>query len=113
MTRQEYVEMLKEAIITAATKSSVAALVSQLPFLGPFRFILEPLIKLGVSFFVNKTEMAVFFAYTDLRTNAQAKEFEEAAQRNYHAQRGGNPDEIKIAETDLLLSFREFAKFNR
>lgn len=111
MTRQEYVDALKSAIVTGVTKSAVGYLIAQLPFLSPFRFIIDAIIERLVSFLVNKTELGLFFMYVDFRTNAQAKDFEQSAIRNYLARKWGNADEIKLAEVELLESFRNFAKF--
>lgn len=114
MTRDEYAENVKSAFISIGTKGIYTALVSSMPFfkLPIIGAIAEFLIRKTVSTLVNLTEMQMFFIYIDMRTADQAKDFELAAINNRKAQESGTEEEKKIAEKNLINSFRVFAKLS-
>jgi hypothetical protein len=114
VTRDEYVEMIKSAALTAGKKAVMQKLVAKIPFLSVP--LINPIIGyiagLVLETAIRETEMGLFFLYVDLRLNAQAKDFEAAALKNMKAQMSGSDDEKKIAEKELIDSFRAFVKFS-
>lgn len=117
-TRDEYVALLKSAALTAAKKSVMKFLAAELPSVlttGLIGSILTPVLGFiagkVLEIAIEKTELGLFFLYIDLRTSAQGREFEKAMKRNLEAQKGGNQEEMKNAEAQLIDSFRKLAKF--
>ena len=113
MTRDEYVEAIKRAAISAGTKATVHFIVSKLPFFASAipNYFLGLVVGWILKIAVKYTELGAFFFYVDLRTNAQAKDFEDKALKNYQAQQSGTPEQQAQAEKELIDSFRTFARF--
>lgn len=109
MTRDEYVELLKSAALDAGTKLVMSYLVSRIPFFA-LKFI-NPIVGYVVGAIlriaIRETEFGAFFLFIDMRTDLQAKAFEEAAIKNANAK---TPEEKKDAQDNLVLKFREFVK---
>lgn len=112
MTQQQYVDLIKSALLTATRKAVMDYLVAQIPFLG-WAFV-NPIVGMIVdqilSIVFQQTELAAFFFYIDFRTVAQGKDFENAAVANQTAQTNGTPEQKAKAEQDLITAFRAFAK---
>lgn len=116
-TRDEYVDLLKSAALTAAKKKVMSLLMTELPealTTGIIGSILSPVLGLivgkALELAIEKTELGLFFLYIDLRTSAQGREFEKDAKRNFDAQKHGTEQEKKDAEAQLIASFRKLAK---
>lgn len=113
MTRTEYIEAIKSAVLSSTVKAVMGMLVE---YNGFFALpIINPIIQLIVQWIltaaIRQTELAMFFLYVDLRVNEQGKEFEKAAINNELMQRIGTPKEKADAEKKLIDSFRNLAKF--
>jgi hypothetical protein len=110
-SHEEYVKTIKDA----ATRLAVEVLIREVPKRLPFLFIpvLNPivtlLLKKIVEILITQTEFAIFFSYIDLRVDAQGRKFATAALENRKAQLSGTPEEKKIAEENLIKSFRNLA----
>jgi hypothetical protein len=65
-----------------------------------------------IEFALDKTELGIFFKYIDLRTSEQGREFEKAALNHSNKLKDGTDEEKKLAEKDLILAFKRFAKFS-
>ena len=107
-TFDEYVNILKDSAGKMAKEILKRELKKRLPFLflkfvNPFT---EILISHVVSILVRESEFAAFFAYIDLRVNAQGRAYQKAVLENRKAQESGTPEEKKIAEQKLIESFR-------
>ena len=113
MKSKEYSEIIKKTFIDIGTKEVVSFATKNLPFL--FLPIFNPISKYIINkvivVLVEKTEVGLFFAYTYLRVDQQGRNFSDAAMNNHRVQLEGNEDEKKQAESDLISSFRTFAKF--
>ena len=113
MTRDEYAELMKSAALSAGAKGVMTYLASQssfftLPIVNPIvSFIVQTVIRIALE----KGEMGAFFFYIDMRTSAQGRAFEQAAIRNREAQQKGTNEEKRIAESNLIQSFRALARF--
>jgi hypothetical protein len=109
-THQEYVDSIKKAAVSTGKKFLVKRVAEMLPFL--FLPILGPITTIAlekiVEILVRETEFAIFFKYIDLRVDAQGRAFSEAAIRNFHAQKTGDPNEIAKAEKELIEKFKSF-----
>jgi hypothetical protein len=113
LTRDQYVETIKETALSMGKKLVMDWLVSKAAFMA-WAFP-----NMIAGFFVSKvlevaireTEFGLFFLYIDLRTSAQGKDFAEAAIRNQLLQKTGTEQEKADAEADLIRKFRDFVKF--
>lgn len=110
-TRDEYVEVIKNAFTTLAKQAAMRYLLSNLPFLAIswINPIASYFVGIVIEGIVVRGETAAFFLYIDMRVGQQAKDFEAAAYENYHAQQNGTPQEKKDAEANLKNKFRAFA----
>lgn len=113
MTHDDYINTLKGYLLKKMVKSSLKYILVKAPFLawGPLGYITELILEKLVSIMINQTELALFLKFTDFRVSRQGKVFHNAILRNQTAQKGGNPDEIKIAEQELKDTFRDLIKF--
>lgn len=112
MTREEYLNSIKSAVLELGKKEVMTFLMTQAPkFFG--NFLVNPIVGLIINWvltiLIEKTEIAVFFLYTDIRTNKQASEFVDAAYANHQAQLNGTPEEKLNAENNLMEKFKLFA----
>lgn len=113
MTRDQYVEILKSAALSAGKKMVMSYLVTRVPFfalpiVNPILgFVVGSILEIAI----RETEMGAFFLYIDLRTSAQGRAFEKAALKNYEVQKNGTPQEKADAEKELIDSFRTLVKF--
>jgi len=112
MTRQEYIDLIKSAFLTAGKKAVMGYLVDKiaffsLPIVNP---ILSMIVEKILTILIQSAEMLAFFTYTDFRVAAQGKSFEAAALRNHIAQQGGSDDEKREAEKLLIDSLRSFIR---
>lgn len=113
-TRDEYVAIIKSAALTASKKAVVPLLLKELPaglttgvigaiFNPVLGFIVGKVLELAIE----KTELGLFFLYTDLRTSAEGRKFYAAAKAHYY----GKPAEKVLLEKDLIAAFKPLAKF--
>jgi hypothetical protein len=112
MSYEKYSKIISQAAFTLLKTSLMAKAVSLVPFLSSKLLykITEYIIDRVANFIIYKTEMRIFFAYTDLRVNAQGRKFLEAVEVNQEA-REGNDEELKARTEKLLIdSAREFIK---
>lgn len=111
MTKDEYVEAIRQAFITMGKQVAMKALLSRLPIFG--NFFLNPIAAYFIGIIVEALaragETAAFFAYIDMRVGAQSKAFEKAAAENFKAQQSGTDQEKKDAADRLKKAFRDFA----
>lgn len=118
MNRQEYVDLIKSATLGAAKQGVLDYISAKLPslFTGLIGKIATPILGFFVgkilSIAIEKTELGIFFLYTDFRVTAQGRDFEAYALANLNVRKNGTPEEIKNAEINLINAFRNFAKFN-
>ena len=114
MNRQQYVDMIKSVVLRLTLNSTLLILKTELPFLNApiIRQITEFFVEYVLKIMINKTEMAAFFMYIDLRVSAQGREFEAAALNNFKVQQNGTPEEKANAEKILIDSFRALIKFS-
>jgi len=114
VTNEEYVAALKHSALVIAKKQVMAKLVATIPFFSlPFFNPLALLIVTRVlETAIMKTEMGLFFLYTDVRVNAQASRFVTAALDFNEAKHLGTAKEAKLAEEKMVGAFRNFAKFS-
>ncbi len=117
-TRDEYVEVIKSAALTAGKKTVLALLTARLPvalttgFVGSLvNPLLGYLVGMILEIAIRETEIGLFFLYIDLRTSAQGRAFEKSARENFEAVKRGNLEEMARAEKKLIDDFRAFAKF--
>ncbi len=116
--RDAYVEFLKSTALSIGKKAVIEWLVAQLPaalVTGLIGSIFTPILGFAVGKIlevaINETEIGAFFLYIDLRTSAQGRAFESAAQTNLDKQKSGTPEEKAQAEKELVDAFRAFIKF--
>lgn len=111
-THDDYVNLLKSTLQSAVTKSTVAALVTLLPWLSwpPIYWMVQKIVAKIVSIIIYETEMAAFFKYTDLRVAKQGREFIDAALANAAIQKTGTPEQKAVSEMALIGKLREFVK---
>lgn len=113
-SRDEYAAIIKEAFVTLGKKAAMDFIVAKLPFFGKgigltvFNPILGYFITVGLKGVTTGVETAAFFLYIDMRVGAQGRAFEEAAYKNYEAQRSGTPREKADAEAILRRELRSF-----
>ena len=107
----EYVEILKSAFVTIATKLTVtwAALVFPAPAFVFFCTIIEKYARELFIYMANQKELSIFFNYIDTRASDQGKAFETAARDNWKAQQNGTEEQKQLAEEILWIRFRAFA----
>lgn len=113
-SRDEYVQSIKDAFLTLAKKAAMATIVQKLPFLLQFAFlnnIASFIVGKVLEYAIKEGEVGAFFLYIDMRVGVQSKSFTDAALYNSKAQVNGTPEEKKIAEENLINSFRAFVKF--
>jgi hypothetical protein len=111
LTHQEYIDSLKTSAVKLGSSSALLYIFTVIPFLKAplLKQITEKIVESVISIFVNKTEMASFFFYIDTRTSHQGEVFSQMAYRNFIAQKNGTEQEKKIAEENLIASFKNFA----
>lgn len=113
MTKDDYVDAIKSAFITLATDAAMTAIVAAFPPAAtwPLNPLIKWVVKTIITFGANGAETGAFFFYIDMRVSAQANEFTEMALKNRQAQLSGDKDAIKLAENDLIDSFKRFVHF--
>jgi len=111
MTHDDYVEILIDTFVSQATKSLILVITTKLPFLvwGPFGPLLSFVVTKMLTVVARQTELITYFYYTDFRVARQGKAFNQAAIQNYEA-RNGTDAEKKLAEDNLINSFRNLVK---
>jgi hypothetical protein len=112
MTRDFYVNALKNAAKIASTQAIVAAIIAACPPLIILKPVLNFIIGKIMEFAIDQTEMGAFFWYIDLRTSEQGREFESAVLKHQTTIKEGTDEEKKKAEQELIVSFKRFIKFN-
>jgi hypothetical protein len=114
MTHQQYIDSLKSTILELGKKTVLNWIFSKFTLLawGPLGLLVGMVVEKVLTIFINESETAIFFQYIDMRTDLQGKDFSEKAIANFNAQRMGTNEEKKIAEANLINSFRAFASFN-
>lgn len=113
MSHDDYINTLKGYLLKKMVKSSFTYILAKAPFLawGPLGYITQLILEKLISMLINETELALFLKFTDFRVSRQGKVFHNAMLRNQTAQKGGNPDEIKLAEQELKDTFRSLVSF--
>lgn len=112
-SRDQYVEAIKSAAITAGKKFVMEYLVKEFAFVS-WRLvnpIVSYLVGVVLEVAIKKTELGLFFIYVDVRTSMQGRAFEKAALANWRAQTSGTEEDKKHAEEILIRDFRTFVKF--
>ena len=114
MTFDDYIKQAKAFILKRAVKQVFKILVTKLPFLswGPVGPLVQFLLKIVIKLAIYETDMSIFFLYTDVRVNAQGREFYQAAEDNMRVQKEGTEQEKKDAEKFLIDSFRNLVKLS-
>ena len=109
MTKDEYVAAIIGAFVSAGKKLALEWLVARIPFFGwpVVNPIMGWIVGLVVEALANQAEMRTFFVYIDIRTNLQAKDFEKACEKLLKA----SPEEREKREQELMVAFRQFARF--
>lgn len=113
VSRDDYVAALKETALRVGKSVVIDWLIKRAPFLSwtiP-NMIVGHIVGLVLEIAIKQTEFGLFFAYIDVRTSKQGREFEAAALRNAYVQKSGTPDERQRSERDLIDSFRRFVRF--
>lgn len=112
MTRQETVDALKSAALNIGATGVLAWLVTVAPWTRwpVISSAVKWLVRYILDVAIDKTEMAVFFLYIDVRTSVQGRAFAEAARVNRLAQLSGTPEDKAKAEQELIHAFRAFVK---
>lgn len=110
MGRQEYIDSIKNALVTLGKKAVLSYLGTALPFLNIpiLRDIISILVERIFIIAITKTEFGVFAKYIDLRTSAQGRDFESAAINYNRLKQFGTQEEKKNAEKEFLNSARAF-----
>lgn len=87
MTTQELVDQFKSSLVRIGTDGVMTYLTAQIPFfsLPIVRYFTKIIVENIISIVVNYTELGVYFIHIDLKTAAQAKDFEQAAKLNKEA----------------------------
>lgn len=112
MTRDEYVDLLKSTALDLGTRLVIEYIVTRAPFfkLPFFNFFLSHIVQEILRIAIKQTELGAFFMYIDLRTHKQGVVYEAAALKNKLAQESGTDEEKRLAEENLINSFRMLAK---
>jgi hypothetical protein len=107
----EYVSILKNTAKDLALTILKRELVKQLPFLAfpVINPIFNFFVQRAVTILIDYSEFAAFFAYVDLRVDAQARTFQRAILQNHKAQQTGTEEEKALAEKELIDRFRQLA----
>lgn len=115
MTRDEYVASLKSTFLAVGVKQVMEFLISKSAFFGLsfINPIMAYIVSKVVTILIEKTDVAIFFLYIDMRVGEQAKNYETAALNNHYAQIGTDEELKKKTEADLIRTFTEFATFAR
>jgi hypothetical protein len=112
MTRDEYVELLKDTLQKQILKSAYSSLLSRVSWLawGPLAPLTKKMLELLISFIIKETELSIYLAYTDFRTSRQGRRFLEASIKNQEAQRSDDPNAKRLAEDNLKSAFRDLVR---
>lgn len=110
---QKYAEALRIAFFHQAKKVIVNTLVSWLPFLGgsffsPIFGFIASKIATGLA---TDGKLLVYFQYIDMRVDAQAKGYGQAAIEYHNALESGDENEIKRTEKILDAKFDAFVSW--
>lgn len=113
MGLQAYVDSLKASASSLAVNTAMTFLAAEAPWikLPIIKQVVEYLVKRVTNAVIDSTEMGAFFLYTDIRVNKQGIAFEQAAYKNYIAQKEGTDEERTIAEAELMAAFKSFISF--
>jgi hypothetical protein len=114
MTRDEYVETIKQAALATGTNLVMAAIIGAQPIMGTpiLKAIAQWVVSKILNIAILKTELGAFFLYIDFRTSAQGRAFFDAAIKNKLAQKSGSEQEKRDAEKAVIDSFRALVKFS-
>lgn len=112
MTRDEYVQTLKDTLQKQLLKSVYSSLISKVTWLawGPLGPITKKMLEMLISLIIEETELSIYLAFTDFRTSRQGRRFLEASIQNQQAQRSDDPNAKKKAEENLKATFRDLIK---
>lgn len=112
MTRQEYIELIKNTAKKSILDSTLKILVGRFSFLafGPANVLTVLILKKIIAIIVEETEMRLFFLYTDFRVSEQGRLFIERARSYEEIKKTGSEDQKKLAEIELINAFRDLAK---
>jgi hypothetical protein len=112
-SRDEYVETIKKAALTAGKHWVMEYIVRKVAFfsLSFPNAIMGILVGKVLEIAIMKTELGAFFLFIDLRTSAQGRAFYKAAIKNKLAQESGNKEEQRLAELEVINTARPLIKF--
>tara|TARA_Y100000310_G_scaffold243676_1_gene248251 strand:- start:22114 stop:22461 length:348 start_codon:yes stop_codon:yes gene_type:complete len=112
MTRDEYIDLLKDTLQKQLLKSVYSSLLSKVTWLtwGPLGPLTKKMLEIVISIIIRETELTTYLAFTDFRTSRQGRKFLEASIKNQEAQRSEDPNAKKEAEKNLKDAFRDLIK---
>lgn len=104
---QKYAEALKTAFFFQASKTIIQSLTAWMPFLGGSFFY--PVVgfvaaKIAMAL-ATDAKLIIYFQYIDMRVDAQAKGYGQAAIDYHNALESGDENEIKRTEKILDAKF--------
>lgn len=107
MTRDEYVEFLKNSALDIGKRVVMKQLASQVPLFagGFFGWVAGLIIERVLVALIQQSEFAAFFLYIDVRVSHQGQVFEKAAKEWYFA----SPEEKGLYEKAYLDAFYNLA----
>lgn len=112
MTYDDYIDSMKSYLLKKTVESSFKYIISKAAFLawGPLAPLVKMVLEKIIWVLINKTELALFMKFIDVRVDRQGRDFYAALERNHAAQNGGDPNEILLAEKALEDNFRNLVK---
>lgn len=107
MTRDQYVELIKNSAVDMGKRALIAKLAASVPFFagGLPAKLAALIIDKVVTELVKQTEFGLFFLYVDMRVDKQGSDFEKAAIEWFNA----SPDEKEKYEKAYLEKFYNLA----
>jgi|LakMenE01Jun11ns_1017448.scaffolds.fasta_scaffold9953450_5 hypothetical protein len=115
MSREAYIAALRESALLLAKRLTMQYIVGRFPFVGLAfpNAIVGLVVGKVLEIALQKTELGLFFAYVDVRTSRQGREFEASMSAYLMAQKGGyGPEAKRLAEDRLINSFESFVRFS-
>jgi hypothetical protein len=112
MNTNEIVKINKDAFIQAGTIALTGVISSVLPFMAvpPLSFVLSKIARIIVTAMADKTELGIFFLYTDMRVDKEGRVYVDSA----HAA-DKELDPLKAEELRKIAdeAFKNFFKLTR
>lgn len=112
-TRDEYIAVLKDAVLTAGKRWVMEWIVSKIPFFGMSvpHAVVGWVVGKVLWIAIIKTELGAFFLFIDLRTSKQGREFYAMAVKNRDVQQNGSKEQKRETELQLINRARNLIKF--